>query len=229
MMSAAEQARADATVLVLAKAPVPGRVKTRLCPPCSPEQAATLAEAAIVDTLAAAVATPGVRPVLVLDGVPGAWVPNGIEIVPQVEGELGTRLAGAFAAVDGPAVLVGMDTPQVTPAVLRGAVEALLRPGTDAVLGHTVDGGWWIIGFRSPQPSAFIDVPMSTAETGALQAKQLGDLGLSVVTLATETDVDTFTAARAVALRAPATAFGRAFATTERELVATPTRTGAQA
>ena len=72
---------ADATLLILAKAPVAGRVKTRLCPPCSPEQAATLAEAAIVDTLAAAVATPGVRPVLVLDGVPGDWVPNGLEIV----------------------------------------------------------------------------------------------------------------------------------------------------
>ncbi len=214
-----------ATLLVLAKAPVPGRVKTRLCPPCSPEQAATLAEAAIVDTLAAAIATRCVRPVLVLDGVPGEWAPNGLEIVPQVDGDLGARLAGAFAATDGPAVLVGMDTPQVTPDMLRAAVDALLRPGTDAVLGHTVDGGWWIIGFRSPQPSAFVGVPMSTAKTGALQARKLGDLGLSVTTLAVQTDVDTFADARTVARRSSATAFGRAFATIEHELAATPSRT----
>ena len=216
----------DATLLVLAKAPVPGRVKTRLCPPCSPDQAATLAEAAIVDTLAAATATPGVRPVLVLDGVPGEWVPNGLEIVPQVEGDLGARLAGAFATVDGPAVLLGMDTPQVTSGTLRAAVDALLRPGTDAVLGHTVDGGWWIIGFRSPQPSAFVGVPMSTAQTGALQANRLNELGLSVTTLAVETDVDTFADARTVARRSPTTAFGRAFVTTERELAAIPAYTG---
>lgn len=221
-MSPAAGVTSDATVLVLAKSPVPGRVKTRLCPPCSPEQAATLAEAAIVDTLAAAVGTPGVRPVLVLDGVPGAWVPNGLEIVPQVEGDLGARLAGAFAVTDGPAVLVGMDTPQVTPDMLRAAVDALLRPGTDAVLGHTVDGGWWIIGFRSPQPSAFVGVPMSTEKTGARQASRLDELGLSVVTLETETDVDTFADARTVARRSPATAFGRAFAATERALGTAP-------
>ena len=212
----------DATLLVLAKAPVPGRVKTRLCPPCSPDQAATLAEAAIVDTLAAATATPSVRPVLVLDGIPGEWVPNGLEIVPQVEGDLGARLAGAFATVDGPAVLVGMDTPQVTARTLHAAVDELLRPGTDAVLGHTVDGGWWIIGFRSPQPSAFVGVPMSTAETGARQAERLNELGLSVVTLETETDVDTFADARTVARRSPTTAFGRAFAATERALGTAP-------
>ncbi len=218
----------DATLLVLAKAPIPGRVKTRLCPPCSPAQAATLAEAAIADTLAAALATPLVRPVLVLDGVPGEWAPQGIEIVPQVDGDLGARLTGALATTDGPAVLVGMDTPQVTPATLRAAVDALLRPGTDAVLGHTVDGGWWIIGFRSAQPSAFVGVPMSTPQTGALQANQLRDLGLSVTTLAVETDVDTFADARTVARRSPATAFGRAFATIEHELPATPSRTGAR-
>ena len=208
----------DATLLVMAKAPVAGRVKTRLCPPCSPAQAATLAEAAIVDTLAAAIATPGVRPILVLDGVPGEWVPNGLEIVPQVEGDLGARLAGAFATVDGPAVLVGMDTPQVTSDTLRSAVDRLLRPGTDAVLGHTVDGGWWIIGFRSPAPSAFVGVPMSTAKTGTLQANRLNELGLSVTTLGVETDVDTFADARTVAQSSPTTAFGRAFDATERAL-----------
>ncbi len=109
-----------------------------------------------------------------------------------------------------------MDTPQVTPDMLRAAVDALLRPGTDAVLGHTDDGGWWIIGFRSPQPSAFVGVPMSTEKTGARQASRLDELGLSVVTLETETDVDTFADARTVAQRSPATAFGRAFAATER-------------
>lgn len=55
---------------VIAKAPVAGRVKTRLCPPCTPQQAAALAGAALQDTLAAVAATPAHRRVLVLDGEP---------------------------------------------------------------------------------------------------------------------------------------------------------------
>ncbi len=218
----------DATLLVLAKAPVPGRVKTRLSPPCSPEQAAVIAEAAIVDTLTAAIATPRVRAVLVLDGEPGPWIPAGVEIRPQVPGDLGTRLRDAFAGstvagstVAGPTILVGMDTPQVTSRTLRSAVDALLAPHTDAVLGLTIDGGWWIIGFRNPHPLAFVDVPMSTATTGAHQIERLRHLGLRVRTLAVEMDVDTFADARTVAARIPASTFGRAVFAVGRELADT--------
>ena len=71
------------TLLVIAKQPVPGRVKTRLVPPCTYEQAAALAEAALADTLRTAATVPARRRVLVLDGEPGPWLPPGYDIVPQ--------------------------------------------------------------------------------------------------------------------------------------------------
>src|SRR5215208_6714786 len=71
-------------LLVIAKAPVPGRVKTRLSPPCTPEQAATLAAAALRDTLEAAAASRRARRlVLALDGSAPSWLPPGIEVIPQ--------------------------------------------------------------------------------------------------------------------------------------------------
>ena len=208
----------DATIIVLAKAPVPGLVKTRLCPPCTPVQAADIARAAIGDTIAAVRATPGVRPLLVLDGAPGDWLPRGVDVVPQVTGDLAVRIAGAFAASDGPTVLIGMDTPQVTPTDLRGAVDTLLSPAVDAVLGPTVDGGWWIVGFRTHHRDAFLDVPMSTTTTGAEQAARLHALGLTMRWLPSTTDVDTFGDAIAVASTIPDTAFAGAVRQVEREL-----------
>ena len=208
----------DATLIILAKAPVPGRVKTRLCPPCSPDQAAAIARAAIVDTLAAAVATREVRPVLVLDGEPAEWVPRGMEVVPQVAGNLADRLAGAFAASTGPTALIGMDTPQVTPATLRAAIDSLLRPTVDAVLGRTLDGGWWTIGLRDPALPAFVGVPMSTRHTGDLQAARLAYLGLRTLEIGLEMDVDTFADAHTVANRIPASQFARAVFDVARDL-----------
>src|SRR5205807_5507305 len=87
------------TIIVLAKAPVPGRVKTRLCPPCDPAQAARLAEAALVDTLRAVAAPRWDRRVLVLDGTPGPWLPGRFEVLPQRGDGLDERLAHAFTDV----------------------------------------------------------------------------------------------------------------------------------
>ena len=84
-------------LLVITKAPVPGRSKTRLTPPCTPEQAAGIAAAAVGDTLDAVRATPVARRVVALDGEPGDLDLDGFDVVPQVEGDLGTRLAAAFA------------------------------------------------------------------------------------------------------------------------------------
>src|SRR3954454_15558628 len=89
-------------LIVIAKSPVAGRVKTRLCPPCTPEQAATIAAAALADTLATVGATPATARVLALDGAPGPWIPDGYVIVPQHGNGLDERLANAFASVTGP-------------------------------------------------------------------------------------------------------------------------------
>lgn len=200
------------TLLVIAKAPVPGRVKTRLTPPCSPAQAAALAHAALLDTLRVLRRTPATRRVLVLDGEPGRVRSTGFDVVAQRAGGLDARLEGAFAGISGPALLVGMDTPQVTPALLTAAIHQLDRDGTDAVLGLADDGGWWAVGFRRPPAGAFTGIPMSSASTGAQQHRRLIELGLRVGALPVLRDVDTIGDARAVARRAPHTRFARALA-----------------
>jgi rSAM/selenodomain-associated transferase 1 len=196
------------TMLVIAKEPVPGRVKTRLTPPYTPAEAAALAEAALSDTLAAVAATPAAHRVLVLAGRPGPWLPEGFEVIPQRGDGLDERLANAFADVGGPAVLVGMDTPQVTPAALARAVRAL--EDGDAVFGPATDGGFWLLGLRRPDPRLLLGVPMSRADTGAHQRARL--CGLRVTTLRTLTDVDTAADAVRVAAQAPGSRFAATLA-----------------
>jgi glycosyltransferase A (GT-A) superfamily protein (DUF2064 family) len=181
---------------------LPGRVKTRLVPPYTYEQAAALAEAALSDTLHTVLAAPACRRVLVLDGRPGAWLPDGFEVLPQCEGELDERLAAAFAAARGPALLIGMDTPQVTPDLL-----AVRWDGVDAWFGPAADGGFWALGLREPDPDMLRGVAMSTPVTGAAQRERLVRGGLRVALLPLLRDVDTPADADIVAEFAPSTRF----------------------
>jgi uncharacterized protein len=192
----------DTTLLVIAKEPVPGRVKTRLVPPCTHDQAAALAEAALADTLHTVLLVPARRRVLVLEGRPGPWLPSGFDVVTQCGGPLDERLACAFAAVHGPALLIGMDTPQVTSGLL-----AIDWQGADAVFGPAADGGFWALGLRVPDPSLLRGVPMSTASTGAIQRARLLAAGLRVADLPQLRDVDTAADAVAVARQAPRSRF----------------------
>jgi rSAM/selenodomain-associated transferase 1 len=206
-------------LLVIAKAPVAGRVKTRLCPPCTPEEAARLARAALEDTLAACdLAAGGARRVLVLAGRPGPWLPPGWEVVPQRGAGLAVRLAAAFEDAGAPALLVGMDTPQVAPALLADGLAALA--GAEAVFGPATDGGYWAIGLRAPDPAVFAGVPMSRAYTGAIQRARLAALGLRTVDLPALRDVDDIAAARAVAAEAPGSRFAAALAEIESRAAA---------
>jgi rSAM/selenodomain-associated transferase 1 len=204
------------TLAVIAKAPVAGRVKTRLCPPCTPEQAAALAEAALRDTLAAMAEVRetatghSVRRVIVLDGAPGVWHRDE-RIVAQRGDGLDERLAAAFDDLRGtPTLIVGMDTPQITAALLADALAAL--DTHDAVLGPVADGGYWCIGLRRADPLALLGVPMSTGHTFEAQRSRLDDLGLIVAEVRALVDVDTIDDAAHVAALAPQTHFARAFA-----------------
>ena len=205
-------------LIVIAKEPVARRVKTRLCPPCTPEQAADLAAAALHDTLTAVAHTPAPRRVVVLDGNAGSWLPSGFDVVPQCGGGLDERLAHAFSAVGGPALLVGMDTPQVTPALLDEASRALMRRPEGSVLGLSVDGGWWAVGLRRADPLAFLGVPMSTPETGARQRARLCARGSIPSLLSELRDVDTYADARIVAGDLPGSRFATTFARVATEL-----------
>lgn len=197
-------------ILVLAKAPAPGLSKTRLCPPLDPGQAAAVAEAALVTTLDAVSAARATRRILVLEGEPGSWLPPGIEVIPQRGHGHAERLASAFVDAGAPALLIGMDSPQVTAAMLDDAVEALAGTGVDAVLGPAEDGGWWAIGLRRADGRVFAGVPMSRSDTGRRQLERLEHLGLRTRLLPGLRDVDHFPDAVAVAARAPGTPFAEA-------------------
>ncbi len=199
-------------LLVIAKDPVPGRAKTRLTPPCSPAEAAWLAEAALRDTLDVVARTPAARKVLVLEGAPQRWRRAGLEVLPQRGAGLGERLAAAFADVDGPALLVGMDTPQLSPELLLDGLRALARPRVDAVLGRTLDGGYWSVGLKHDALGVFTGVPMSSVDTWMVQRRRLRELGLRVHEQPALRDVDTIDDARAVARQAPGTRFAGALA-----------------
>ena len=201
----------NATILVIAKEPVAGRVKTRLCPPCTADEAACLASAALADTCAAVAGTRAAGRAVALDGRPGPWIPPGFSVFEQVAGDRADRLAAATAAVGGPVLVVGMDTPQLTAAQLDGALATLDAAGTDAVLGPATDGGYWSIGLRAPVREVFAGVAMSRPDTGAQQLARLTALGLNTELLPELRDVDTIADAQVVAGDAPTTRFAAAF------------------
>jgi uncharacterized protein len=194
------------SLIVIAKAPLPGFAKTRLVPDLGPAGAARVAEAALADTLWAVAETAVARRVLVLDGAPdgAGWLPRvdgrEFDVIPQRSGGLGERLAGAFAdSGASPALLIGMDTPQVTAPLLEASIALLCEEGTDAVLGPAADGGWWALGLRESHPGAFDGVPMSAADTVEHQRARLAALGLRVHELEQLRDIDTVDDALAVA------------------------------
>ncbi|MBK4347192.1 TIGR04282 family arsenosugar biosynthesis glycosyltransferase [Lacisediminihabitans changchengi] len=196
------------TVIVIAKETVAGKVKTRLHPPLSYEQAAELAAAALADTLAVVTALPASRRILAFDG---NLLPQGSEpfdVIHQVSGDLDMRLGAIFDECDGPTVLVGMDTPQLTADHLA-PVFAPWPDGIDAWLGYANDGGYWTLALAEPNGDLIRGVPMSRDDTGRLQLESLRSAGLGVGMLAELIDVDTITDARAVAALAPDTRFSR--------------------
>jgi glycosyltransferase A (GT-A) superfamily protein (DUF2064 family) len=208
-------------LLVVAKAPVPGEVKTRLGTEIGMVDAASVAAAALLDTLTACAETVGAaRCHLALAGDLGEAVRgeeigrllDGWSVRPQVGAGLAARLAQAHLALGpGPVVQIGMDTPQVTPALLAEVAAALT--GHPAVLGPAEDGGWWALGLRDPACARVLHgVPMSTPGTYSATRAALLTSGVPVGEAATLRDVDTGADAERVAAVVPDSEFARAWA-----------------
>lgn len=205
--------------LVLAKAPVAGRVKTRLGADVGMRTAAGLAAAALADTLAACVEAVGAGHCHLslagdlaeaVDGPRLVGLARGWRVRAQADGDLGARIAHAVGEVPGPVVQVGMDTPQLTADLLH-RVAAGLRTH-DAVLGEAEDGGWWVLAVRDPTlAGALRDVPMSTATTYADTRAALVAAGADVGTAPLLRDVDTVPDADAVAALVPGSTFAAAW------------------
>ena len=207
---------------MVAKAPVPGRVKTRLGATVGQELAAGIAAAALADTLLAATEAFGAaRCVLALEGdlaagVDGALLGDltrGWTVVPQRGDAFGHRLAHAHAdSGPGPLLQIGMDTPQVTCSLLHEVATGL--HGHDAVLAPATDGGWWALALRDPAAAAHLrGVRMSAATTGRDTRAALEAAGLTVGTGPELRDVDTLEDAEAVAALAPSTRFAATWRT----------------
>lgn len=186
----------DAVVVaVVAKAPVAGRVKTRMVPPLSARQAAQLATAMLADVTAAALATgaavwwsyAGDRDVL------EALRPVGVRMLRQCGDGFAARLAHAHGTLhaDGAerVLLVGADCPALDAVALHEVI-ALLEDH-DVVLGPASDGGYTVLGTRTSAPSLLTGVPMSTAHTGADTLREADRLGLTTAVTATRPDLDT--------------------------------------
>ncbi|RYU14330.1 TIGR04282 family arsenosugar biosynthesis glycosyltransferase [Nocardioides iriomotensis] len=216
--------------LVMAKAPVAGRAKTRLGRHVGADAAARLAAAALADTLDACTSAFGAdRCYLALDGDLGEAPGHdelqsllvGWSVVRQRGEGLGHRLAHAQRDVGvlarAAVVQIGMDTPQVTPAELGDVAHRVDR--TDAVLGAAEDGGWWVLALRTPALARCLtQVAMSTDRTGADTRAALVSAGAQVVDAPTLRDVDEAEDAVLVAESAPHLRFSRQWAAEVAEL-----------
>lgn len=181
---------------VFAKAPEPGRVKTRLLPALRAVEAAEIYRALLQDTIDVAEAT-GAETVVLYTPAGGRRSLERLlgrrrRLMPQGPGELGERLAYAFRRLcggDRPVVAVGSDCPGLTEQRLEEAFEALRR--ADAVVGPALDGGYYLIGTRRDRPELFEDVPWSTAAVTEATRRRIEEAGLEARWLPVERDLDT--------------------------------------
>lgn len=178
------------TLIVLAKECIPGKVKTRLHPVFTYEEAARIASASLADTLAAVASLPASRRILCFDGTNPPPGSEEYEILPQVAGGLDERIASAFDVSTGPTVLIGMDTPQITAALLE-PLFGRWPDGVDAWFGPAADGGFWALALAEPRGDLVRGVPMSRDDTGSIQRHRLVEANLGVRDLPDLLDIDT--------------------------------------
>ena len=190
---------ARVAVAIMAKAPKPGEVKTRLCPPLSPEEAADLYDCFLRDK---------VEQVRALGSATGviAFTPDdsrslfeeiapGFRLIAQRGADLGSRLLNSLGALlrEGyvGAVAIDSDTPNLPTEYLRQAVDVLSRSATDVVVGPSDDGGYYLIGVRQAWPTLFDAMPWSTPEVLPETLRRAHAAGLRVECLPAWFDVDT--------------------------------------
>jgi glycosyltransferase A (GT-A) superfamily protein (DUF2064 family) len=219
--------RSAFTVLVVAKAPVAGLAKTRLCPPLTHDAAADIAAAALIDTLAAASEAVQQDRTRIVVSYTGSFTDaarraeldsalQGCHLVPQSGATFAERLSRAHQdAADHrpglPVVQIGMDTPHVNPTLLVHAGLAASRSARAGVLGDAADGGWWLLALANPNAArALATVPMSRQDTGRLSRDALAAVGVELTEAVMLTDVDTWEDAIAVSAENPRGVFARA-------------------
>lgn len=190
----------SALLIIFAKEPVPGQVKTRLSPPLSLEGAARLYQTFLIDILEEMARLSEIR--LAVAYMPESGreffqnlAPPGVRLFPQAGQDLGERMALAlawgFQAGHCPVLLRGSDTPDLPGSIILEAGEALGAGHADLVLGPAADGGYYMVGLNSPQPELFQDLIWSTSQVMAETLDRARSLALPVHLLPAWPDIDT--------------------------------------
>ena len=194
----------QAALVIFAKAPIPGKVKTRLCPPLTPDEAATLHGSFVLDMLerttvaAAKLQLPFHR---YLACAPSSELVffkimeerQSVRLLDQIGEDLGQRMHRAsidiFAKGYKQVIIVGADVPTLPLSVYQDALAILDR--SDLALGPALDGGYYLIGLKRPAEQLFTGVPWSTDQVLAVTQQKAKTLGLTVELTTAWRDVDT--------------------------------------
>ena len=186
-------------IVIMAKMPQAGEVKTRLCPPLTPEEAARLYRCFLLDKIAQVRTLRAASPVIAYTPLEGrslfeALAP-GFVLVPQQGADLGARLANCFAQLFEAGytgvLAIDSDTPTLPVAFLQQAVDLMATPQTEVVLGPSEDGGYYLIGLRHLHRELFEDIAWSTASVLPETLRRAEARGLKVTCLPSWFDVDT--------------------------------------
>ena len=195
-----------AALVIFAKAPIPGEVKTRLCPPLTPDEAATLHGSFVLDMLertTLAVTKLQLPFHRYLACAPSSELVffkimeerQGVSLLDQVGEDLGQRMhrtsVDLFAKGYKQVIIVGTDVPTLPLSVYQEALAILGR--SDVALGPALDGGYYLIGLKQPAEQLLTGVPWSTDQVLAVTQQKAKTLGLSVGLTTTWRDVDTMT------------------------------------
>lgn len=184
---------------IMAKAPETGRVKTRLCPPLSPDEAAELSRCFLLDKAAQVREVAGAEPAVAYAPESAAAVfealAPGFTLLPQRGGDLTARLLSVldrlFAEGFHAAIMIDSDTPTLPTGLLERAVTLLASGEHDLVLGPSEDGGYYLIGLRRLHRELFEGIPWSTPAVLEETLRRARALGLSTLRLPPWHDVDT--------------------------------------
>ncbi|MCA9473405.1 MAG: TIGR04282 family arsenosugar biosynthesis glycosyltransferase [Nitrospirales bacterium] len=192
--------QANTALIVFVKAPAPGYVKTRLCPPLTPDEAATLHGSLVLDTLE------HTRPLVGIDRIvacaPSKQHPffhalaarHTVQLWEQVpDDDLGQRMSHMFDAAFTQhylkTMIIGSDLPTIDHDIIQQAVEALSKH--DVVLGPAHDGGYYLIGLNCSTPGLFSEIPWSTNHVISRTQEIAETLGLTLKLLPLQRDLDT--------------------------------------
>lgn len=184
---------------IMAKVPIPGQVKTRLCPPLTPDQAAGLARCFLQDRVEQIAGIAAAEPIVAFTPAEGAdelrrLLPGPVRLVPQNGADLGARLDRVLTDLLGDgspgAIAVDADSPSLPTAFLRQACAHLLDGTAEVVLGPCEDGGYYLVGLRAPAPELFRAMPWSTPAVLGETLARIGRLGRRLALLPPWFDVD---------------------------------------